>query len=52
MCEFMRVSRSGYYDWRKRAISSNKQKFLDMILDCERKHKNYYGYRRVTKWIR
>ena len=52
MCEFMRVSRSGYYDWRKRAISSNEQKLLDMILDCERKHKNCYGYRRVIKWIR
>lgn len=52
MCEFMKVSRSGYYDWRKREISGDEKKLLDMILDCEKKHKNCYGYRRVTMWIR
>lgn len=52
MCEFIKISRSGYYDWKKRKISDDEKKLLDMILDCENEHKNCYGYRRVTMWIR
>ncbi len=52
MCEFMKVSRSGYYDWKKRAISSDEQKLLDMISDCEKKHKIVMDTALVTKWIR
>lgn len=47
----MKVSRSGYYDWRKREISGDEKKLLDIILDCEKKHKNCYGYRRVTNHV-
>ncbi len=52
MCEFMKVPRSRYYDWRKREIPSNEKKLLGIILECEKEHKNCYGYRRVTMWIR
>lgn len=52
MCEVMGVSRSGYYDWRKRdrAIPQDRQRILDATLECHRRHPSH-GYRWVHAYL-
>lgn len=53
MCRFYHVSRSGYYDWKKREHSENKDaELIRLICECQEKNKNRYGYRRVTLWLK
>jgi len=52
MCEFMKISRSGYYAWRKRLQKNDKDAQLkNLIILCQQEHKRAYGYRRVTRWL-
>lgn len=52
MCEFLGVSRSGYYDWYRRRQKADKDEFLrDLIIECQEKNKSRYGYRRVKIWL-
>ena len=52
MCRVLEVSRSGYYDWRKRiGKKSKKQWLVDAIAECQKQTRQTYGYRRVRLWI-
>lgn len=52
MCDVFEVSRSGYYDWRKRENRPAKDQWLiDLITECQTKCRQTYGYRRVRRWI-
>lgn len=54
MCEFFEVSRSGYYDFVKRAETGKPER--DQILaqymsECQMKTNKTYGYRRMGLWL-
>jgi len=52
MCEFFKVSRSGYYDFVKRMEKMDKDETIGkLIRECQEKTKSTYGYRRVKLWI-
>ena len=52
MCKVFEVSRSGYYDWRKRQDKTPKdQRLVDLIVECQQKCKQTYGIRRVRRWL-
>jgi putative transposase len=54
MCAFYEVSRSGYYDWKKRGIpevTADEKDLVVMIEECQRKNKHRLGYRRVVLWL-
>lgn len=52
MCSLFKVSRSDYYDWRKRQDKPAKEQWLtDVIVDCQQRCKQTYGCRRVRLWI-
>ena len=52
MCKVFEVSRSGYYDWRKRQDRTPKDQWLvDLIIECQQKCKQTYGIRRVRRWL-
>ena len=53
MGEVFKVSRSGYYAWRKRQERVSKDQWLaDLIVECQKKCRQTYGIRRVRRWIR
>ena len=53
MCRILEVSRSGYYDWRKRIGKKTKDQWLIYaITECQRQTKQTYGYLRVKIWIK
>ena len=53
MCEFFKVSRSGYYAFRsKQNRESNEQALVGLIQTCQQEAKNTYGYRRVGIWLK
>ncbi|MEG0804759.1 MAG: IS3 family transposase, partial [Pygmaiobacter sp.] len=46
MCSLLEVSRSGYYDWRKRQGKEAKDQWLiNLIVDCQKRCKQTYGCR-------
>ncbi len=52
MCKVFEVSRSGYYNWRKRQGQTPKDQWLvDLIIECQQKCKQTYGIRRVRRWL-
>lgn len=52
MCDVFEVSRSGYYDWRKRQQRETKDQWLvDLIMECQQRSRQTYGIRRVRRWI-
>ena len=52
MCAFYRVSRSGYYNWRKNCAAEPKdRRLVELINECHAAHKRRYGYRRVKLWL-
>ena len=52
MCSFFGVSRSGYYDFVKRIEQSDRDEpIAKLIMDCQRKTNQTYGYRRVKLWL-
>ena len=53
MCQFFGVSRSGYYDFVKRAGQPKRDADLAKQIElCQRKVAGTYGYRRVWKWLK
>ena len=55
MCRILNVSRSGYYQWRKRDESPRKkqdQKLKEKILAIFIKHKKRYGSPRIHDELR
>ena len=53
MCEFFKVSRSGYYDFVKRLGRSEQDAELaKRIEECQNRTYKTYGYRRVWKWLK
>ena len=52
MCRIFGVSRSGYYDWRKRQDMPNKDQWLiDLIVQAQKESKQTYGHRRIQRWL-
>lgn len=50
MCEVFEVSRSRYYEWRKRQGKEAKDQWLvDLIVQCQELCKKTYGIRRVRR---
>jgi hypothetical protein len=53
MCLFYGISRSGYYAWKTRKDAPSKDiELVELIEECQRKHKRRYGYRRVALWLK
>ena len=53
MCQFFGVSRSGYYEFAKRAGQPAWDAGLAKQIEaCQRKVDKTYGYRRVWKWLK
>ncbi|WP_139362535.1 IS3 family transposase [Bacillus cereus] len=57
LCAVVGVTRSGYYKWTKRhLVPSEKQledaKIKKKILECHKKLRGIYGYRRVQVWLK
>ena len=52
MCEFFKVSRSGYYSFLKSIDQPDKDSLLaELISECQTRTESTYGYRRVELWI-
>ena len=52
MCEIFKVSRSGFYKWRKRMQQPAQRSELDqIIITCQAQTNQTYGYRRVLRWM-
>jgi len=52
MCEFFKVSKSGYYDFVKRMDKPNRDEVLaSEIAQCQEISRKTYGYRRVHIWL-
>jgi len=52
MCEFFKVSRSGYYDFVKRIEVADKDECIaKQIAECQKQTKRTYGYRRIKIWL-
>ena len=52
MCRFFKVSRSGYYAWRRKQQQQAKDQWLvDMIVECQQQCKQTYGCRRIRRWL-
>lgn len=52
LCEYFKVSRSGYYAWRKRKDRPDPDEAMGRLIQQCQKETNYtYGYRRVTLWL-
>ena len=53
MCQFFRVSRSGYYDYVKRLDQPEHDAALaDIIREQQKKCDKTYGYRRMWRWLK
>ncbi|WP_433959064.1 IS3 family transposase [Cytobacillus horneckiae] len=57
LCSIAGVSKSGYYKWVKRHLSSSQKQIENQvikkkILECHKKVKGIYGYRRILVWLR
>lgn len=54
-CTIMGVSRSGFYDWRKREVSNREISNVQLdkhIRDIYNEHAGRYGYRRICEELR
>ena len=53
MCRILDVSRSGYYDYLKRAAAGDRDIALaEQIRQCQERSHHTYGYRRVHQWLK
>ena len=53
MCRFFGVSRSGYYDYIKRAKKvAFDAEIAEQIRQCQKESRQTYGYRRVWLWLK
>lgn len=52
MCQFLDVSRSGYYDFVYRMNRPERDlSIVELIRECQRRCRKTYGYRRVQIWL-
>ena len=52
MCQFLGVSRSGYYEYVKRIDKPQFDQFLAVLIaECQQTCRRTYGYRRVHIWL-
>ena len=52
MCNFFKVSRSGYYAWTKKMDKEDPDMQIgELIQQCQKKTRQTYGYRRVQIWL-
>ena len=52
MCNFFKVSHSGYYAWTKKMDKEDPDKQIgELIQQCQNKTHQTYGYRRVQIWL-
>ncbi|WP_026585320.1 IS3 family transposase [Bacillus sp. J33] len=56
LCQIAEVSKSGYYKWLKRqefptAKQLEDEKVKKKIMECHKKLRGIYGYRRVKVWL-
>jgi len=52
MCDFFKVSRSGYYDYIKRMdIPDKDEELAQETAECQQRCTKTYGYRRVHIWL-
>lgn len=52
MCRYLKISRSGYYDWVRKMEKQDKDAVIgEMIRQCHAETDRTYGYRRVTEWL-
>ena len=53
MCRILGVSRSGYYDYLKRArMGERDAELAEQIRHCQERSRWTYGYRRVHQWLK
>ena len=53
MCRILGVSRSGYYDYLKRArVGERDAELVEQIRHCQERSRHTYGYRRVHQWLK
>ncbi|MDA2190720.1 IS3 family transposase [Bacillus cereus] len=57
LCTIAGITRSGYYKWIKRHLVPSEKQLADTkikkkILECHKKLKGIYGYRRVQVWLK
>lgn len=55
MCELLKISRSGYYDWLKRPMSKRKietQGIIDAVLISYKESKGIYGLDKMLRDVR
>ncbi|MED8018809.1 MULTISPECIES: IS3 family transposase [unclassified Bacillus (in: firmicutes)] len=57
LCQIAGVSKSGYYKWLKRQKTPSEKQLKDesmkkRIMECHKKHRGIYGYRRVQIWLK
>ncbi|MGG0315068.1 IS3 family transposase [Bacillus mycoides] len=57
LCDIAGVTRSGYYKWIKRHTTPSKKQSEDIeikkkILECHKKLRGIYGYRRIQVWLK
>lgn len=52
MCQFFKVSRSGFYNYlRRKNVPCRDAPLAEMIAECQRKHGKIHGYRYVHLWL-
>ena len=52
LCEFFKVSRSGYYAWSLSKDKVDEDKPIgELIAQCQQRTNRTYGYRRVKLWL-
>jgi transposase InsO family protein len=56
LCKLAGISKSGYYKWLKRQEFQTEKQLEDIeikgkIMECHKKLKGIYGYRRVQTWL-
>lgn len=54
MCQVLKVTKSGYYSWRKQKdiVAPEEKALRDLIGSIYEEHQGRYGYRRITAEIR
>ncbi|QWH64007.1 IS3 family transposase (plasmid) [Bacillus mycoides] len=57
LCDIAGVTRNGYYKWIKRHTTPSKKQSEDIeikkkILECHKKLRGIYGYRRIHMWLK
>lgn len=52
LCRVMQVSRSGFYDWRRRGLDDQRRVLLHEVREIHRRKRGSYGSRRMARELR